>query len=477
MRRIFVLLLAAIIMLYAVPVYADADVVTFGISVYNSAEDAYVVPYCQLTCSSATTYMDTLGLLEEQGSLYADYDEQGWPYAVTPAGEENGQKLQAVGNKGFVIKVNGVLIDENNAGELVSDGSIVEWIYTDTGASSSDNFSVKNKAILWNESYATALRDAGIWLSYREQEDASYFMAMSAAGRSISSGTVVSLPSGFYEEDYTDAAFCAEALFLLSVCGYDEQTSAVADSIETLAGTEIAPDNVMLNIQILRAFDCRAYELPEGAENNREMLVRRVLQAQNSDGGFARMHGFDSDLEATVEAITVLSAYESTQVADAIRRAVSYLASWLQEDGIRPYGMLSSAQVTAKIVVAMVCAEIDPYDERFSIEGVPMADILLKWQNTDGGFMQEHDETSSPAATQDAVIALAALREGTNPYILDPIIEPNVLQTENSDGIEKEESGNTDPFFSGMEIAGILLGAGFLLLLIAFLKIRRFHRS
>ena len=125
----------------------------------------------------------------------------------------------------------------------------------------------------------------------------------------------------------------------------------------------------------------------------------------------------------------------------------------------------------------MVCAEIDPYDERFSIEGVPMADILLKWQNTDGGFMQEHDETSSPAATQDAVIALAALREGTNPYILDPIIEPNVLQTENSDGIGKEESGNTDPFFSGMEIAGILLGAGFLLLLIAFLKIRRFHRS
>ena len=37
MRRIFVLLLAAIIMLYAVPVYADADVVTFGISCVRNA--------------------------------------------------------------------------------------------------------------------------------------------------------------------------------------------------------------------------------------------------------------------------------------------------------------------------------------------------------------------------------------------------------------------------------------------------------
>ena len=138
--------------------------------------------------------------------------------------------------------------------------------------------------------------------------------------------------------------------------------------------------------------------------------MRHILDAQNEDGGFARIRGFDSDFEATAEAVTALSFYDGKQTNDAVRRAISYLSAWLKADGIHASGSLSSAQVAAKLVLAMVCAGIDPRDERFFVNGEPVAAALLMWQNGDGGFAPERGEKSELAATEDVALALAALR-------------------------------------------------------------------
>ena len=222
---------------------------------------------------------------------------------------------------------------------------------------------------------------------------------------------------------------------------------------------------MLLCVQMLRAFDCRAYTLAEDAKNTREALVRHILDAQNEDGGFARIRGFDSDFEATAEAVTALSFYDGKQTNDAVRRAISYLSAWLKADGIHASGSLSSAQVAAKLVLAMVCAGIDPRDERFFVNGEPVAAALLMWQNGDGGFAPEQGEKSELAATEDAALALAALREGVTPYLFIFAEEKAVgsgteAQYASADGAVQEES----VIPHGMTLAGILICTGFLLL-------------
>ena len=126
----------------------------------------------------------------------------------------------------------------------------------------------------------------------------------------------------------------------------------------------------------------------------------------------------------------------------------------------------------------MVCAGIDPRDERFFVNGEPVAAALLMWQNGDGGFAPERGEKSELAATEDAALALAALREGVTPYLFIFAEEKAVgsgteAQYASADGAVQEES----VIPHGMTLAGILICTGFLLLAAAFLLIRRHRRS
>ena len=103
---------------------------------------------------------------------------------------------------------------------------------------------------------------------------------------------------------------------------------------------------------------------------------------------------------------------------------------------------------------------------------------ILAAQNGDGGFAPEQGEKSELAATEDAALALAALREGVTPYLftlaeekaVDSGTEPQYAA---ADGAVQEES----VIPHGMTLAGILICTGFLLLAAAFLLIRRHRRS
>ena len=479
MKRITALILAVVTVLFC-PFSASADgaATTFGISIYDSTAGAYLEPYCQITRALPMTYLDTMTILAERGAFLVEYDEKGWPVAIVPDAMHPEQRVNADEKHAFFVKADGILLDEASAGNLVADGSIVEWIFTDVDAASSVSNTARNTVILWDETYAAALRESGRWLARHEEETLAYLMAVSAAGHPVSSGLVASLPSRIYREETGDASACAQALLTLSLCGYDADMPVVSDSLKKLSEIEADPDDVLLCIQMLRAFDCRVYTLAEDAKNTREALVRHILAAQNEDGGFARICGFDSDFEATAEAVTVLSFYDGKQTNDAVRRAISYLSAWLKADGIHASGSLSSAQVAAKLVLAMVCAGIDPRDERFFVDGETVAAALLMRQNGDGGFAPEQGEKSELAATEDAALALAALREGVTPYLftlaeekaVDSGTEPQYAA---ADGAVQEES----VIPHGMTLAGILICTGFLLLAAAFLLIRRHRRS
>lgn len=478
MKRITALILAVVLVLFC-PFSASADgaATTFGISIYDSTTGAYLEPYCQITRALPMTYLDTMTILAERGAFLVEYDEKGWPVSIIPDAMHPEQRVSANGKRAFFIKADGILLDEASAGNMVADGSIVEWIFMDIDAASSRSFSVRNTAILWEEAHAAALRETGRWLARHEEEGLAYFMAVSAAGRPLSSGLVASLPSRIYREEAGDADACAQALLTLSVCGYDADMPVVSDSLKKLSAIAASPDDVLLCVQMLRAFDCRSYTLAADAQNTREALVQHILAAQNEDGGFARIRGFDSDFEATAEAVTVLSLYDGEQTNAAVRRAISYLSAWLKAGGIHASGSLSSTQVAAKLVLAMVCADVDPQDERFLVNGEPVATAMLMWQNEDGGFAPEQGEKSELAATEDAALALAALREGVTPYVFTSS-EAAAAETEQVlYSAAAEDTAEKSGMPHGMTVAGILICTGFLLLAAAFLLIRKYRRS
>lgn len=57
-----------------------------------------------------------------------EYDEKGWPVAIIPDAMHPEQRVNADEKHAFFVKADGILLDEASAGNLVADGSIVEWI-------------------------------------------------------------------------------------------------------------------------------------------------------------------------------------------------------------------------------------------------------------------------------------------------------------------------------------------------------------
>lgn len=138
MKRITALILAVVTVLFC-PFSASADgaATTFGISIYDSTAGAYLEPYCQITRALPMTYLDTMTILAERGAFLVEYDEKGWPVAIVPDAMHPEQRVNADEKHAFFVKADGILLDEASAGNLVADGSIVEWIFTDVDAASS----------------------------------------------------------------------------------------------------------------------------------------------------------------------------------------------------------------------------------------------------------------------------------------------------------------------------------------------------
>lgn len=349
-RRALLFLTAVMVFLCAFSALADGVEMTFSISVYDRTTGTYLLENRVVTAEAPFTYVDTLSILSEQYGISAECDEKGWPTAVYGTDAS----VQSSGTASFYIKVNGAVMDEWQADEFVENGCIIEWIFSEQAPDfSGKNIFETNAAIVWNEKQASALKEAGGWLARQSGESAGYCMALSAAGQPIRSGFVVSLPNRDFAKK--DPCSVAEELLLLSVCGYGEDTPAVQTCLALLSKAQIDKRDVMLCSMILRAYDCRRYELPAETKNTREALTRYLLVAQNEDGGFGKTRGFASSFEATAEAVAALSMYDDVQAEDAVRRGVSYLSGWLRENGIAPAGELSSAQTAARAVTAMAC--------------------------------------------------------------------------------------------------------------------------
>lgn len=162
----------------------------------------------------------------------------------------------------------------------------------------------------------------------------------------------------------------------------------------------------------LIALDSMRYELPRDAFYTREELIVEVLRRQLASGGFD-FSGKAADPDMTAMAIIALSTYvnESTEyeftniytkkqvkttVRAAILAAVEALASMqTPTGGYRSYGV-ENANSTAQVALALCTVGIDIFkDERFIKNGEDLFDVIMRYKNTDGGFVYTIGQASS----------------------------------------------------------------------------------
>lgn len=177
----------------------------------------------------------------------------------------------------------------------------------------------------------------------------------------------------------------------------------------------------------LIALDSMRYEVPSDAFYTREDLITEILKRQLESGGFD-FSGKVADPDMTAMAIVALSTYigddteyeftniytkkqVKTTVREAINSAVELL-SLIQTSngGYRSYGV-ENANSTAQVALALCTVGVDIFkDERFIKNGEDLFDAIMKYKNTDGGFVYTIGQTSSNSlASVQVLYTLSAI--------------------------------------------------------------------
>ncbi len=168
----------------------------------------------------------------------------------------------------------------------------------------------------------------------------------------------------------------------------------------------------------LLALDCGNYSV---AQNNavpvqatRQKYVDYILGKEIENGGWA-LSGKRADTDVTCMVIQALAKYTKTPgVSDAIDRGLSVLSSIKNKNGGFSSFGVESAESCAQVVIALCELGISPYDSRFCKSGNTALDALLSYQLKNGSFAHEPGSNTSQAATEQALLALAAVYRAEN---------------------------------------------------------------
>ena len=158
----------------------------------------------------------------------------------------------------------------------------------------------------------------------------------------------------------------------------------------------------------LIALDSHNY--PTMGDVTREKLIKVILAAQLSDGGWD-LSADKADPDMTAMAIQALAPYYKTNetVKAAVDKALEALSALQRNDGgFGSWGTVNS-ESCAQVVVALTALGIDPTaDSRFVKNGLTVLDALAGFYVTGGGFRHTAGGERNGMATEQGYYALAA---------------------------------------------------------------------
>ena len=146
------------------------------------------------------------------------------------------------------------------------------------------------------------------------------------------------------------------------------------------------------------------------------------LEQEKPDGGFSLDDSADqSDVDMTAMTLQCLEPYQDQEaVKEIIDKGIQILSAGQEEDGgYVAYGADSSESVS-QVILTLSTYGIDcNEDERFVKDGKGLYDILMEYQQKDGGFSHTLDGETDGMATDQAFCALVSyerFKDGKNSF-------------------------------------------------------------
>ncbi|PFO78816.1 DUF4430 domain-containing protein [Bacillus cereus] len=208
----------------------------------------------------------------------------------------------------------------------------------------------------------------------------------------------------------------------------------------------------------LLALDTKKYEVPAGAKWNRAALVKEILNAQHTDGGWTYNVESNkkeaSNIDVTGMVLSALAPYQKQpEVKKVVDKAVKYLSTkQLKTGGFEADGQENSNSV-AQAIIGLASTGIDPTSKAFTKNNVNAVRNLLSYQLPNGEFKWlPSDKKGSSMATEQALLALVqykafvngagSIYDWTNSLTEDnkiPVEEPKKPVVDEKKVIEKQE--------------------------------------
>lgn len=215
-----------------------------------------------------------------------------------------------------------------------------------------------------------------------------------------------------HERKYTEYS---RLILALTALGSDPRNVAGYDLLLPLADFDrVIFQGVNGAITALLALDSGSYPVPNDPEAptqaTRELYLEHILDSQLPGGGWA-LSGQEAEIDLTAMALQALANYRHREdVAQAIDKALDILSQRQNDRGGYTAYKVDSCEAVAQTIIALAALGIPMDDPRFVKDGNALPDALLAFRQADGGFAHLLDGKTDLLATEQALLALTALK-------------------------------------------------------------------
>lgn len=435
--------------------------VEFLISVYDDVSDKYIVSNTRYKAPENATVADALIMLKDDGKLKQYLTLSGTLVSLVA---KDGTSLVAKEQETqFNVRINGNAIMTNSLDTIIQNGNVIEVLYTTKQdvpkAQPTSSKPVVKPNTRWDNDLAKMMSNGFEWLGRNMNNPISYLITAGIVKKTADIKTITTFEKGITKtKQYSSSPDIAQTALCLSLCGFDASSQKYGQLISRLESFPAVQNyGATAAASILKAFDCNKYEVSATAVNSRKALVDMIVSTQSVDGGFSSEVSGESDIPATAACLTALSNYaEQSEVKTAIDDAVTYLSEQQTDNGGFMNHGVENSETLATVIVALNSVGVDLDDARFNKGELSLINTLLEYKNSDDGFASGLGQKSIPAATEQALLALASVKSGANPFLLDTLVPKDDSVPEQ--GVQMEQDYANTIVLVGIILAILAIG-------------------
>ena len=326
----------------------------------------------------------------------------------------------------------------------------------------------------WTPQLSDALDNACAYLQ-RNEEGSFYLVALGAAGKSVEAKIVQQHTQSIVNNTsgYTRPTDLERDILGVTFSGLNPTNIQGKNLIAELEKYEDIGKQGLVGVAYgLIALDSNDYVVSDTAVNTRQALIDTLCAAQKEDGGFGLSEKVDSDVDVTSIVLTALSSYRTqAKVQTALSKGIDYLSKQQLANGHFASLGVPSSESVSQVIVLLNSLQLSMDDQRFIKGGKSVVDVLMEYRSTDGGFSHDKNGASDVMSTEQAVLAMVALKNGTNPFKINYT----------ADNTSSSHSGLSDSAHKTTLLIVMIVTAAVLLLaaagLVFFLRYRKLHRE